>query len=334
MDKNSIKKGIKNVMPYGIVRAAEKKRERENKIIYDYVPQREFYNIKGEKIHTFYLQDSLCIHQPWGFVYGRTPGTVLWDRFHPGLDIHFYTHKDILQTVGKPRKRFAYLIESETIVPEDYQIFEQQKGLSREFDLIFTHSAKMLNQLPNARFLPASGVWYANELSGNALDAKQYEKKKRMISLIASNKQDCEMHRIRKSIALEMKEKHLADTFGTFDGGARVEFVDTTLKEYRYQIVIENEISDYYFTEKILNCFASMTIPVYIGAAKIGDFFNENGIIYVKQPSCECVVETLKRCTENYYEEHIDAVLDNYKRVQEFLCIEDYLMQHYGSLLD
>ena len=332
MGKNSAKKMIKNMMPYGIVRAIEERKKSESEIIYEHVPQRELYNVNGERIHTFYLKDQLSAHQPWGFVYGRTPQTILWDRIHPGLDIHFYTHKDILRTVGKPRKKFAYLLESETIVPEDYKIFEQ-KGLDKEFDLIFTHSSKLLNQLPNARFLPASGVWYANELSGNVLDARQYEKKNKMVSLIASNKQDCEMHKIRKNIAFEMKKLKLADTFGTFDGGERVDFVDSTLKEYRYQIVIENEISDYYFTEKILNCFAAMTIPVYIGAAEIGSFFNEEGIIRVNQPTCEAVVEALKRCTEDYYEEHVNAVLDNFNRVKDFLSIEDYLMRHYGNML-
>lgn len=333
MGENCAKKVIKNMTPYGIVRAIERRKQNENGIIYEHVPQREFYNVNGERIHTFYLKDQLSAHQPWGFVYGRTPKTILWDRMHPGLDIHFYTHKDILRTVGKPRKKFAYLLESETIVPEDYKIFEQ-KGLDKEFDLIFTYSSKLLNQLPNARFLPASGVWYANELSGNALDARQYEKKNKMVSLIASNKQDCELHKIRKNIALEMKKLQLADTFGTFDGGERVDFVDSTLKGYRYQIVIENEISDYYFTEKVLNCFAAMTIPVYIGALKIGEFFNEEGIIHVAQSSSEGVIDALKNCTEQYYEEHINAVLDNFNRVQAFLCIEDYLMLHYGNILD
>ena len=76
-----------------------------------------------------------------------------------------------------------------------------------------------------------------------------------------------------------------------------------------------------------------MTIPVYIGATKIGDFFNEDGIIFVKEPTVECVMKTMKQCSEKYYEEHIEAVKDNYQRVQEFLCIEDFLINRYENIL-
>ena len=142
------------------------------------------------------------------------------------------------------------------------------------------------------------------------------------------------MHRFRREVAMEMKHKQLADTFGAFDGGNRVEFVDSTLTDYRYQIVIENEITDYYFTEKILNCFAAMTIPIYMGARKIGDFFNTDGIIRVEEATMESILNAIRQCTEKYYEEHIPAILDNFNRVYEFVCVEDYLMEHYRSNLD
>lgn len=330
--KDVVKKIAKNIAPYGLVKEYQKRNKSEEH--YGVVTQRELYNAEGERVHTYFLKDSLCLIHPWGFAYGRTPKTVLWDRFHPGLETHFYTSSDILHTVGKPRKKFAYLIESEVIVPEDYQMFEKYAGLDKEFDLIFTFSEKILNQFSNARYLPAAGVWYGSEDSGVVLDEKRYEKKKKDISMIASNKVLCEMHKFRGEVALELKQNHLADTYGNFDGGERVAFVDSTLSDYRYQIVIENAVTDYYFTEKILNCFASMTIPVYIGAKKIGDFFNVDGIIQVETPSYENVLMAMKECTEAYYREHIPAVLDNYNRVQEFLCIEDYLMKHYGNDLE
>lgn len=330
---SSLKSVVKNVVPYGIIRKYEDNRRAAQEQIFEPVPERELYNAKGERIRTFFLKDQLCAHQPWGFVYGRTPERILWDRIHPGLDIHFYTSAEALHTVGKPRKKFAYLIESDAIVPEDYRMFEEHKGLDKEFELIFTFSEKLLNQYSNARFLPASGVWYGNECSGTRWDEKQYEKKTKGISIIASDKSMCEFHKLRREIAVSLKQSGKADTFGAFDGGHRVEFIDETLTDYRFQVVIENEMTEYYFTEKIMNCFASMTIPVYIGATKIGKFFNADGIIQVKEPSCEAVFEALKQCTESFYEEHIDAIKDNFQRVKEYSCIEDYLMKHYEEEL-
>lgn len=332
MKEMGMKSLIKNVVPYGLVKEYQKKNRREEH--YESIAQRELYNAEGERIHTYFLKDNICVSHPWGFEAERIPRNILWDRFHPGLETHFYTSSDILHTVGKPRKKFAYLIESESILPDDYKIFEQHMGLDKEFDAIFTFSERLLNQYSNARFLPAAGVWYGRGSSGVFLDEKNYEKKNKNISIIASNKESCELHRFRKAVALELKHNGLADTYGAFDGGERFEFVDSTLSDYRYQIVIENGITDYYFTEKILNCFAAMTIPVYIGAKKIGEYFNENGIIQVEKPSYESVSIAMKECTETYYREHIPAVVDNYHRVQEFLCIEDYLMKHYGNILE
>lgn len=328
---SGIKKIIKNMLPYGVVKKYE---SNHNEILhYEPVAQRELYNVQGERVYTYFLKDDLCVHQPWGLVYGRTPKRVLWDRMHPGLDVHFYTSSDILKTIGTPRKKFAYLLESEEIVPEDYSIFNKYVGIDKEFDLIFTFSDRLLNKFSNARFLPASGVWYGNEYSGTKWDEKCYEKKTKNISMIASNKLLCQLHKLRQSVAYELKQRGLADTYGSFDGGSRVTYIDETLRDYRFQVVIENEVSDYYFTEKILNCFASMTIPIYIGAKKIGEFFNIDGIIEVKEQTIEAIINAIKQCTEEYYDERIDSIKDNFYRVKKYLCVEDYLIDHYESEL-
>ena len=46
-------------------------------------------------------------------------------------------------------------------------------------------------------------------------------------------------------------------------------------------LIIENDITPYFFTEKITNCFISQTIPVYLGATQIHKFFNTDGIITI-----------------------------------------------------
>lgn len=330
--KKNLKKIVKNIMPYGFIVNREQSYREKNAEIFETVEQRELYNKFGERIHTFYLQDKLCAHQPYGFVYGRVPRNVMWDRLHPGLDIHFYTHQELLKTVGNPVKKFAYFIESEEIVPDDYRIFEKTPGLEKEFECIFTHSDKLLNQYSNAKFLPPSGVWYGNYYSNIQMSDMQYERKQYNVSLVSSNKEYCDLHVFRKELALSFKRNGLVDTFGTFDGGKNV-LIDDTLQNYRFSIVIENKVSDYYFTEKILNCFAAMTIPIYVGANKINEFFNEDGIIKVKELTIEAVEKIVKHCTEEYYNEHLEAVLDNYNRVQEFICVEDFLINHYGSML-
>jgi hypothetical protein len=133
-------------------------------------------------------------------------------------------------------------------------------------------------------------------------------------------------------LAKYYKNSNKVDTFGAFDGGNYVE-LNVPLDDYRYSIAIENEISPYYFTEKIMNCFASMTVPIYIGATNIGEFFNEDGIIRVDEPTIEAVEKAVAVCNQEDYEKRKDAIIDNYNRVKEYLCVEDYIYKHYKSEL-
>lgn len=44
---------------------------------------------------------------------------------------------------------------------------------------------------------------------------------------------------------------------------------------------MENCCADTYFTEKILDCFLTGTVPIYWGTRKICNIFNENGIVFL-----------------------------------------------------
>ena len=49
--------------------------------------------------------------------------------------------------------------------------------------------------------------------------------------------------------------------------------------DYRFSIVIENCKRDYWFTEKLIDCLRTGTIPIYWGCPSIGDFFDIRGFI-------------------------------------------------------
>ena len=53
------------------------------------------------------------------------------------------------------------------------------------------------------------------------------------------------------------------------------------LADYAFSIAIENHESDHYFSEKVLDCFLSGTIPIYMGSKKINEYFNPDGIIFL-----------------------------------------------------
>lgn len=293
----------------------------------------EIFNKHGERMEIFFISDRVFAHNP------NNPKSryILWDRFNYGNDTHFYTHDEVFRTVGKPKRRFAILMEPRSIMPQSYEnILKHRDYVEKNFDMLFTHDALILDTLSNARFVPFSAnVWYGFNLEGCMLEganagfvangkpktsvnllADNYRYKTKNVSMIASAKEICPMHIVRKKLAFKCKSEHLADTYGKFDGGPYVE-IEVPFKDYRYSIVVENGIEPFYFTEKIMNCFAAQTIPIYLGATQIDKFFNVDGIIQIGLEDCDHIEKILKLCTVEEYERRLPAVLDNFNRAMQ-----------------
>ena len=100
------------------------------------------------------------------------------------------------------------------------------------------------------------------------------------ISLIASMKNDFEGHKLRhKLIAFDKSHTH---QLLTPLGRAYKQFDDmvTALAPFRYSVVIENCSEPHYFTEKISNCLACKTIPIYWGHESVKQYFDTSNWLF------------------------------------------------------
>lgn len=83
------------------------------------------------------------------------------------------------------------------------------------------------------------------------------------------------------------------------------------LAEYKYSIAIENSVHNNYFTEKIIDCFLSYTMPIYFGCPNILDFFPANSMLLIDPAN---KVESLRKIKEaikdNYYEDNFESLLE------------------------
>lgn len=278
----------------------------------------------------FFISDREFAHEPNSSI----SRYIIWDRYNYALDTHFYSHDEIFRTVGKPKRKYAFLIEPRSIKPQSYEnVLQHKRYIEENFDMMFTFDAEVLSTIKNAHFVPfGADVWYGRNVEGCMLDGAEsnfsgnrakkegfvilsdnYKHKTKNISMLSSAKELCPMHIFRKNLAFKCKNEHLADTFGKFDGGSYVP-TELPFEHYRYSIVVENHIEPFYFTERIMNCFVAQTIPIYLGATEIGRFFNADGIIQISLEDCDHIEDILKRCTVEEYERRLPAILDNFQR--------------------
>jgi len=160
-----------------------------------------------------------------------------------------------------------------------------------------------------------NGIWVSDNM------IKLHEKNK-LASIIYSWKNDTEGHRLRHIIA---KTDGL-DLYGSGAGNI-IEFKEEGLADYYFSITIENSKSKYYFTEKIMDCFACGTIPIYWGCENIGDYFDERGIITFTEVSE--LQEIFNRIGDMDYIESLQPyVKKNLEIVKQYNRYEDWIKEN------
>ena len=84
----------------------------------------------------------------------------------------------------------------------------------------------------------------------------------------------------------------------------------------KYHIVVENEQRDNWITEKLIDCLASKTIPIYWGASNIGEYFNTDGMIIFN--TLEELKDILDNLDEKFYDDRVKVVEENYEKSKEY----------------
>jgi len=223
-------------------------------------------------------------------------------------DIEMFIDNSIYNNLGKsPDKKYAWIFESEEIFNIDFFV-EEFELLSCSYTKIFTHNKKLLDKGLNFCFIPANSFW---------IETPFIHEKNKLISMVASNKNLTTGHRFRNQFIRNNPNKF--DLFGF--GYKPIQKKEIALNHYMFSIVIENSFYDNYFTEKILDCFATGTIPIYKGCDNINEFFDENGIIKLTDDF------DFKSLNKELYNSKIDAIKKNFNLVQNYKILEDIIYQ-------
>ncbi len=243
-------------------------------------------------------------------VHGKESKYIKWVKDHPLAEGTFYIDNTINDGIGDGRKglKYLWLLESKHIKPGMVESIIDNKQLVEDtYETIFTHDQRLLALGDKYKWVPAQGFWIK--------EPKIYEKTK-MISMIASNKRMCEGHVKRLGWVERIGDQ--LDLYGR--GFNEIADKEEGLCDYMFSVAIENGEYETYFTEKLLDCFATGTIPVYLGAPDIGDHFNKDGIIDL--------TEEFEVSEEIYYSK-MDAIKENLEKAKEIEVLEDFIYRRY-----
>ena len=217
-------------------------------------------------------------------------------------------------------KKVAWLLEPKGISPDIYDwIYENHKL----FDHVLTFDKEMVEKLDNALYQPYGTFW---------LSKLEVPIKHRGTSMIASWKKDAPGHKLRHQIydKYKLSPPEEIEFFGTITGtyiNSKCEGLD----KFNFSIAVENCIQDGYFSEKLLDCFATKTIPIYWGSRHVSDFFNTDGIIFFD--TLEELEEILPTLNQELYDSKKEAIMDNYERIDAFHLPELYMEKHYPDFV-
>lgn len=285
----------------------------------------------------FNLYDTIFSHEK-SIIAGKIPKYFEWANILKG-DVGdsnsptFYSHEQMfVQNPKDPENSYGLLFESQLLMPGFYK---QVESASNKFKYIFTYNKRLIDKRSDKfKFIPAYCVWENGAKSPGQLEICS---KTKNLSMIASDKQMTYLQCFRKETATFLKANKLADVYGKSVNN-EIKHTREGLQDYRFSIAIENAAIENYFTEKLLNCFALGTLPVYLGCRNIKDFFNTDGIIFLNDliPSLSYesgldnqIASIFQSLNEEFYLNRMPAIKDNFERCKKYQVTEDYLWENY-----
>jgi len=212
---------------------------------------------------------------------------------------------------NKDRLKFLWLSESRAITGKVYNhVLENADLFFGSYDAIFVHDREIIETDKRFTYLP-------NGSNKHWITDCGIHKKTKLVSMINSGKRMCAGHLVRNKIMSKFKDK--VDLFGLIYNP--IERKETGLNDYMFSIALENAQYKTYITEKILDCFVTGTIPIYLGAPDIGDYFNEEGIIKFTDNF------DIEQLNEDLYYSKMGAIKDNFDRCMNMISSDDLLYE-------
>ena len=197
----------------------------------------------------------------------------------------------------------------------------------KDFHYILTYDESLLNNLPNTVLFEYGTTWINDDF--------EFREKENNISFVCNNKLYCKGHKMRQKIwhnqnKIEYNKKFfigtknvpeslrvITNSLETYEGNLFLEDCKYPLFNSMFHLCIENISKKYFFTEKIIDCFLTKTIPIYWGCTNIHEYFNVNGMILFENEND--FFNKVKNINEDFYNSKKDIIEENYEKAKMWI---------------
>lgn len=236
-------------------------------------------------------------------------------------------------------------IESSMIIDESIVRILNNNNIYEYFDYILTWDHRLLklpkcykfmslNKYSWVQFTKKEGINPYLKHYYNNTSTFEYNDKSFNVSMLCGDKKWCPGHIVRHNIWDKQKEIIIPKKFYKPEKTSILKIFDdnititsnrdkTEMFDSMFHVCVENNNAKNYFTEKIIDCIVSKTVPIYYGCPNIGEYFDLNGIIIINNP--EDCIEKINKLTENDYYKMLPYVKKNYNIWLNMLSFEEQL---------
>lgn len=176
-----------------------------------------------------------------------------------------------------------------------------------KFDLIMSFDDSIVDRFDHAIPFQFGSCW----LSKKEREEISFGHKKPKLSFIRSANKRLPGHKLRHQINFDYLNKQIQ----LFFPKERIPRKAPLFQDSMFHVCTENSQFRNYFTEKIVDCFSTFTIPIYWGCPNISDFWDPDGLVVFE--SIEHLNSILSELTIDMYHEKLPAILHNKQIAEE-----------------
>lgn len=214
---------------------------------------------------------------------------------------------DILEYDETSDIKILYLAEPTSVMP---YLNNEMPDKMQSFDKIYTFNSDVIDKFPNSEFIEFGSCWL--DIDNLNLNKKNH------ITFVTSSKNKTTGHKLRLSIYDYLQSIDDVNGLEIYQHKSppHHSIRNDFFANAKYHISVENSIQKNYFTEKLIDCFASKTIPIYCGCPNVSDFFNIDGILVFN--NIEELENILGNINEDLYMQKKDIIEENYELAKKY----------------